>query len=169
MVQAERQNVMSEVELAELKIRCLLLSLHNNITLLVPNTLVAEVIDFRPVDEAAHLPDWVTGMVPWRGRSVPLISFERMIGLSPAGAQQERRYVIFNTLSGNAKIPFIAISTVAIPHLAMVDQKQLDYDSETTQKEPAILAGLRYNSESVIVPNLDAIEKMLAHLGVTAA
>lgn len=160
---------MGEEDIAALKVRCLALTLHHNLALLVPNTMVAEVIDFRPVEDAPHMPDWVSGMLSWRGRNVPLVSFERLLGMESLHRQDDRRYVIFNTLNGNKRVPFTAMAIIGIPHLAMVSQTQLETDDDNAPTEPAVLASLRYDGESVIVPNLDVIERMLEHLGVTAA
>ncbi|MCP6726224.1 chemotaxis protein CheW, partial [Klebsiella pneumoniae] len=44
--------------------------------LLVPRSCVAEVIGFQPPSEMTGAPPWYLGVVPWNGRSVPLVSFE---------------------------------------------------------------------------------------------
>lgn len=169
MIQMVERTVLSEEELALLKVRCLALSLRNNITLLVPNTLVAEVIDTHPVEERTNLPDWVTGMLLWRGRNVPLVSFEQLLGMDSGNNQAARRYVIFNTLNNNQQMPFIAMAVTGVPHLAVVTQAQLEYEAETSETESAVLTRLRYDDESVIVPDLDRLERMLLDSGVISA
>jgi hypothetical protein len=44
----------------------------------------------------------------------------------------------------------------------------LAQSAEPVAQEPAILANLRLQGESVIVPNIDVMEKMLERLGITA-
>lgn len=167
MEQTARGNKITAEEIDELTVRCLVLPLYN-MSLLVPNTLVAEVIDYKPAEAAGHMPEWMIGMLSWRGRNVPVISFERMLGQDTAFRNEERRYVVCNTLSGNPRMPFIAVEIQGIPHLLMVKNEMLERVAENQQHEPAVLDHLRLNEESVIVPNIDVMEKMLEHLGIAA-
>jgi chemosensory pili system protein ChpC len=161
---------MSEEAVAELKLRCFSLTLHRNIELLVPSTLLAEVIDYRNVEKIKNQPAWVTGILSWRGRNVPLISYERMIGHEPEPERggQDRRHVILNTLNSNSRVPFVAMSVEGMPHLSMVDHTQLEY-AEEGEQQPLVLASMRLNGEKVMVPNMDVIEKLLEQLGITTA
>ncbi|MFU8836743.1 MAG: chemotaxis protein CheW [Thiohalomonadaceae bacterium] len=168
MSDANPRSAMSEEALAELKVRCFTLRLHDNMLLLVPNTLVAEVIDYRHVEGVKNQPSWVSGMLSWRGRNVPLISYERMLGHEPGRGGEDRRHVILNTLNGNSRIPFVAMSIEGMPHLSMVDDTQLEY-AEEDEQQPVVLAQMRHNGEWVMVPNLDVIEKLLDQLGITTA
>jgi chemosensory pili system protein ChpC len=136
--------------------------------LLVPNTVVAEVIDYREVEETPNMPEWLPGMISWRGRRVPLISFEKLLGQELAFHSEETRFVICNTLNGNANIPFIALQIEGLPHLSVVSSDMLETEGEAPHYERAIQAYLRLNGESVIVPNIDVLEKMLEHLGISA-
>ncbi len=166
MVEAATSSL-SEEELAELKVRCLSLPLHN-MTLLLPNTVVAEVLDYKEAEGIGHMPQWLLGMLSWRGRSVPLISFERLLGQDQAFRSEETRYVVCNTLTGNSRIPFLALQIEGIPHLSLVSSDMLEVDSEVFPSERAVQVHLRLQGESVIVPNMDVLEKMLEHLGLSA-
>ena len=106
MVDATGQSISAE-ELEEISVRCLMLTLHR-VSMLLPNTLVAEVTDLTEVNTAANMPDWLRGFVSWRGRNVPLISFEVMLGQETVGRLDEGRMVVINTLNDNVKVPFIA-------------------------------------------------------------
>ena len=159
---------LTEAEVAELKVRCLSLPLHN-MTLLVPNTVVAEVLDYKEAESAGHMPPWLLGIVSWRGRNVPVLSFEKLLGQEQAFRSEETRYVVCNTLNGNPHIPFIALQVEGIPHLSMVSNEMLETDSDISQSEPAVQAYLRLDGEGVMVPNIDVIEKMLEHLGISAS
>ena len=162
---AEQQ--LSEEELSEISVRCLELSLHG-INLLLPNTLVAEVTDISTVEPTANSPEWLSGFVSWRGRNVPVVSFEKMMGLDSPGRHDESRMVVLNTLNGNPKVPFIAMEIQALPHLSSVKNEMLEYDENEKQEEPVVLSSLRVEGESVLVPNIDVIERMLEGLGISA-
>lgn len=165
MVRATTSSLTKE-EIAELRVRCLSLPLHN-MTLLLPNTVVAEVLDYREITAAEYTPEWLPGTLVWRGRNVPLVSFEKLLGKQQAPRSDETRYVVCNTLNGNARLPFIALQIEGIPHLKVVTNDDIaNIDSEQQQPERVVQAYLRLQGESVIVPNLDVLEKMLEHLGV---
>jgi chemosensory pili system protein ChpC len=166
MVKSAATTSLSDEELAELKVRCLTLPLHG-MTLMLPNTVVAEVVDYREPEKAGQMPEWMLGMLPWRGRSVPLVAFEKLLGQEQAMRSEETRFIVCNTLGGNGRIPFIAMQVEGIPHLVQVDNSMLEMDNDIEQAEPAVQAYLRLQGESVIVPNIDVIEKMLEHLGIT--
>lgn len=168
MHEATGQSGWDNAQNAALKVRCLRLSVYRELTLLVPNTMVAEVVDVCPIDVVRQLPDWVGGILSWRGRHVPLVLLERLLGRGSAIPAERRRYVIFNTLRQDSRLPFIAIAITEMPQLLMAEQDKLEYDYEKTAQEPAILAYLQYQGEPVMVPNLDEIERMLSHLGITA-
>ena len=124
MEQSAKGISLNQAELDELAVRCLVLALHE-MSLLLPNTMVAEVIDYKPAEATGHMPAWMIGMLSWRGRNVPVISFERLLGRDIARHNRERRYVVCNTLSGNPRVPFVALEVQGIPHLTMVRNDML--------------------------------------------
>lgn len=159
--------MLTDEELAALTVHSFTLPL-NNMTLLLPSSVVAEVLDYREVASLAHMPDWLLGMLPWRGQNVPLFCFERLLGKESTGHTARTRYVVCNTLNGSSRVPFIAIQVDGMPHLHVVTNSTLSKDSQATVNEPVVQAYLRLQGESVIVPNLDVMEKMLERLGISA-
>lgn len=158
---------LSEEELAELRVRCLTLNLHG-VEMLLPNTLVAEVTETTEVSTAANAPDWLNGFVSWRGRNVPLVSFEQLLGVDTTGHHDTGHMVVLNTLNNNPQIPFIAIEIQGLPRLSLLQHGVVEYDENKKNAEPVVLSSLRIEGESVIVPNIDVIERMLEGLGISA-
>jgi chemosensory pili system protein ChpC len=154
----------NEEALSALGVRCLTVRLHG-MNLLLPNTLVAEVTQSASVTAAGNSPDWLAGLVSWRGRNVPLVSFEQLLGREARQRHDESRMVILNTLNGNPSIPFVAVEIQGMPHLSLLKHGRLEYD-EKKSSEPVVLASLLLDGESVVVPNLDVIERMLGNLGL---
>lgn len=162
----ETSPTLTDEEIAELRVRAFTLPL-NNMTLLLPSTVVAEVLDYREAELAGHMPEWFLGMLLWRGRHVPLFRFEKLIGREPAKRTQGTRHIVCNTLNGSDLIPFIAIEIDGMPQLHMITQGMLTLNTEATDDEPVVQAQLRLDGESVIVPDLDVMENMLQHLGIS--
>lgn len=159
--------VMTDDELAEVRVRSFILPL-NNMSLLVPSTVIAEVLDYKEIEPSGHMPEWLVGMLSWRGRNVPMLCFEKLLGQEPAGRRGGTRYVVCNTLNGSSRIPFIALQIEGLPQLRMVTHEMLTADNEAVQTEPAVKANLRLQGEKVILPDLDVMEKMLEDLGISA-
>lgn len=156
-----------EEELAEITVRCLTLNLHG-MNLVLPNTLVAEVTELPTVTAAANTPGWLSGFISWRGRNVPLISYERLLGQGETTRSEETRMVVLNTLNANPRVPFIAMEIQSLPRLSLLKHGMLEYEETEKKTEPVILARMRVEDESVVVPNIDAIERMLVNLGFSA-
>lgn len=161
------ESQLSEEEMADISVRCLTMGLHG-MALILPNTLVAEVTDTTSVTPAANTPDWLEGFVTWRGRNVPLVSYEKMLGRDTLGRHDESRMVVLNTLNSNPRVPFIALEIIGLPHLSLLKGEMVDYDNNEQEGEPVILTHLRVEGESAIVPNIDTIERMLENLGISA-
>ena len=161
------EQAMSEEELADLSVRCLTLDLHG-LKLLLPNTLVAEVTETIEVKPAGNTPDWLSGFVTWRGRNIPVIVFEELLGMETAGRHDDSRMVVLNTLNNNPRVPFIAMEIQGLPHLSLLKHGMLEYDENANTDERVILTAMRIDGESLLVPNLDAIERMLEGLGISA-
>ena len=166
MVNATTQS-MSEEELAEVSVRCLTLALHGT-NLLLPNTMVAEVIEKATVEVAANTPKWLSGFISWRGRHIPLISYEQLLGGATSGRNSESRMVVLNTLSSSKGVSFIAMEVQGLPHLSLLKHGMLEYDENNNKGEPVVLARMVIDGESAIVPNIEAIERMLVNLGISA-
>ncbi len=163
---AEQQ--LSDEELDELSVRCLSLQL-DGLQLLLPNTMVAEVTESQAVKPAANTPDWLRGFISWRGKSVAVISYEQLLGLDSITMRHpERRMVVLNTLNNNPRIPFVAMEIGGMPHLLQLKHGMLEYYDNGKLAEPVILTALQLEGEAFVVPNLDAIERMLESLGITS-
>ncbi|HEA25842.1 MAG TPA: chemotaxis protein CheW [Ectothiorhodospiraceae bacterium] len=152
-------------------VRCLLLP-QKNTTLLLPNTAVAEVTDYTPPETTQHSPDWLLGILSWRGRNIPLIAFENLFG-EPSVQEKPRQVAVLNNMSGNPDLPFIAITISSIPRLIHVDNSSVDYiegdageDKDEESGHEAILARMNVAGEFVVLPNIEFIEDRVIQLGI---
>jgi chemosensory pili system protein ChpC len=134
------------------------------IHLLVPNIAVAEVVAYREPMPMPNAAPWMAGMVQWRGLQIPLLTFEVFAGLASAPPAQARRLVIFNTLRGNAKLPFIAVASQGIPRSVRVSQGSVQQAAPAA--EPGLACRLGVGEVSLAIPDIDAMEDALAQGGV---
>ncbi len=150
------------VATSEAKVRCLLVPL-NKITLIVPNAAVAEVTGYEEPLPTPHAPRWLLGMMLWRGRTIPLISFERMVGHEAHDSHS--RVVVLNTLSGRPELPFVGVSTLGIPRLAQITGDMVS-EAARDQSTAVVACRVEVDGETAVIPDVDIIEKMLLHLGL---
>lgn len=146
-------------------VRCLILRLQG-MTLLLPNTVIAEVTESQKPDIVENAPDWFQGFLSWRGRTIPRVSLEQLLNLGEVLHTSAERMVILNTLNGNSRLPFVAMPIQGLPRALTIKGEMLEYDESSTENESAIKATILLEGESVVIPNLDAIEGMLENLGV---
>jgi chemosensory pili system protein ChpC len=150
---------------ADLTVRSLIIPLSGTV-LLLPNTAVAEVADYKTPQEVADAPAWLLGMMLWRGRSLPLLAIEPLLGHSAGVGGVHARAVVCNTLNGNAVLPFVAILSQGIPRLQELKPDMVETVEPGEQDTAVVAARMRLAGIEAVIPDLDALERQLLQLGV---
>jgi chemosensory pili system protein ChpC len=146
------------MEKTEQSIRCLSLPLENT-DLLVPGSVVAEVIPYlshTPIDQDTP---WMLGRIPWRGLALPLVSFEVAANLSKRPAIG-RRVAVFNTIGGNPALPFYALFIQAVPRLIQLDRHNLKEIHGDTGS-PLLRSLAEYAGNRIAIPELERLERQV--------
>jgi len=144
---------------AEKEIRCVLIPL-TEFWLLLPNAAVAEVISFSPYEKQDNQIDWMLGTIDWREQKVPLVSFEGLLDIPIQQVTERTKIVVLNTLNGNTKLPYIALSSQSIPRLIKVSSETLKVmPGASKMKKSAVAEWTRVNDYLSFIPNLDYLEK----------
>lgn len=125
--------------------------------LLVPNVAVAEIVPFTAPVPVPGKQAWNLGNIMWRGVKIPIISVVQLRG-EDEDIPMEARIAVFNGISG--KIPFYGVICHGIPRLVRVRAPDIEpVDGAYTPVDDAFVA---VNGELAIIPNLDALEAMIA-------
>jgi len=133
--------------------------------IILPNAAVAEVISYvAPKGATSEMPEWFIGEIVWRDVTIPVISFDCALGITPELPGRQSRIAIFNTLNGSSTIPFIGIITKAIPRLVRIKASNIVENSEKIQASSLILYNVILDEELGIIPNLDCLEEMVAEI-----
>ena len=131
--------------------------------LLLPNAAVSEVVDYHESkQESDDAPEWLMGMTKWRGESVPLISFDALVGSPTVEIESRARIAICNTLNGNARIPFIAILLTSMPYLIRVSEEVVIPLQEKADLGKVVAQQVEINKEKAWIPDLDVLEKTVS-------
>jgi len=137
-------------------LHCLLIPLQE-VKILLPNTAVAEVIAYVSPEPVENAPDWLLGNIIWRDEKVPLLCFELLVGKQERSVQ---RIAVLNTLNGNPDLPYMALAIQGIPQLRLIQEAGIVV-TETDSKTDAVAASIDFAGESVLIPDLDALEQKL--------
>ncbi len=151
--------------LAGLTVRTLIVPLSGT-SLVLPNTAVAEVSDYKTPQSIAEAPSWLLGMMLWRGRSIPLLAFEPLLGSAAGVGGVHARAVVCNTLNGNPLLPFLAFLSQSIPRLQELKSESIEAVDADGQDVAAVAGRLLIAGREAVIPDLDALERQLLQLGV---
>ncbi len=140
-------------------INCLILPLQGQ-QLLVPQVNMAEMINFTELERPERAAPWFLGSIPWRGLTVPVVSYEVLNGHTlPADCS---RVAIMNSLS-TEEGGYYALVLQGQPRPAKVKLNELEDLLEAKDRlGPMDSLAVRWGGEMIIIPELDALEKVLA-------
>lgn len=139
--------------------------------LLMPNATIAEVLSYadpEPVGESA--PAWLLGRLRWRGWQVPLVAFGTLAGVAEERAALGSKVIVLKALAGTSRTPYFAILTQGFPRLVTVSRQALaveDHDAATMPR--GVQARVRLNEDPALLPDLEAIEALIADAVAQAA
>jgi len=131
--------------------------------LLVPRACVAEVTGLQALQEMPGAPPWYLGVVPWNGRSIPVVSFEGACGrrIPPVGGRT--RIVVFVCLGQKLPVGHFGVLTQGFPQLVRVSPEVIQADdSRVFPERTPVLCQVRMVNELPLVPDLERLEEMIA-------
>ncbi len=139
-------------------IRCLLMPLQGR-KLLLPSVTVAEVLPVAQVRVLEGLPRGGIGVVEWRFTTVPLISFEAVVGEPSPQPGGSSRVAILHTLSRDGAVDFYALLLQGIPHLIQVRESELTLLQSKAGSE-AVAARVEVQGQLATIPVLERLEEL---------
>ena len=143
----------------KLEVRGVLLATQSG-QLLLPNASVSEVVGYRdPGGAPEGAPAWLLGVMQWHQATVPLVSFDTLLGLPGGDVSHRARIAICNTLGGNPERPYIGILLRTIPHLIRVIEELIAPLGEPGDMGPMVLRQVRISGQEAWIPDLDALEQ----------
>lgn len=138
-------------------------------TLVLPNTCIAEVITLQTIEPIKKSADWLLGMASWRGIHIPVISFEKANGVTADEHTKNTRIAVLNSLSNDDEISFYGVVAQGIPKLLTIEKAEINAIKKPELKLPIAQQQAMISDVAVVIPNQEKIEKMLKKEGVKAA
>jgi chemosensory pili system protein ChpC len=143
------------------EVRSVLIPL-NELQLLLPNAVIAEVIGYQqPEPPEGEKPDWYVGSYVWRGVIIPVVSFEGMLGERVIMPGHRGRIMVMNTLGQDQKLTHIGLLVQAIPSLVRVGANNVVPVSPEDELDPLIKQQVELDLNPAMIPDLDEIERQV--------
>jgi chemosensory pili system protein ChpC len=143
------------------EIYCQLIPLRQ-LRLLVPRTVVAEVIRYAPPERSQGLPGWLRGFLPWNALRVPVVSFEDLCGRDSGQPGGRTRVAILNAISGRLDSGYYGVLTEGFPQLVRVNREVIRLDErQAWPAEGPVLCQIRMINEYPLIPDLERLEELL--------
>jgi chemosensory pili system protein ChpC len=127
--------------------------------MLIPSVSVAEVSNYKVLDEVNGSPDWMLGTISWRGETVPVISVEVLCGDRVPVNLVYSRLMIINSIRPDSAIRFYAIVAAGLPRLVQFDDSTVRGMEVSTLE--AIQCRVSVGRETAFIPDLDYIQELL--------
>ncbi|MBK8971734.1 MAG: chemotaxis protein CheW [Hahellaceae bacterium] len=141
-------------------VSCLLIPVQSGRQLLVPNTCIAEIVDYQTPEQSNSPTPWFLGFIRWRGLRLPLISYEAANESATPGLSRNARIAVTNSVGPNARsVPFIAFLTTGLPRLAKVFKEEL-VEATDIETGKADAMAVTINGESAIIPRFETMEAL---------
>lgn len=127
--------------------------------LLVPSALIAEVVNVAPLQPMPLSEPWLLGLMNWRSRPVPVVSFDMLLGGDIPQPGPRAKIVIFYPLEGRQPWDFFGVITTAEPqprtfHDSAALSQTLDNSS------PYFAVTLQLDKTVAGIPNLQALRSL---------
>lgn len=123
--------------------------------LIVPDVAVAELIGYRPGLPVASPAPWDLGDIAWRGRHLPLVSFEAACG-QPVPRGEKVRIAVMHGVG--PQLPFFALLMQGIPRTFRADSQLSYIDVPLGSLE---LAAVLVGNDVARVPDLDGLAEVI--------
>ncbi len=143
-------------------IHCMLAPTEEDI-LLLPTSVLAEVVDFQqpsPMDDA---PPWLIGQIEWDERQVPVFSFFALINGGDLGEISSRsKIMIIKSLTESGRVPYLGILLSDLPSMTVVKEFDLEQTGDD-RKSLGVFSRIRLEDQDAIVPDLDRLTHLITH------
>lgn len=128
--------------------------------LLVPSATVAEVVNVGEIVPVPLSPAWLLGAVPWRTLSVPVVSFEVLMGGTASAPAPGSKVVILYPLNGRRDWEFYGVLSHSEPRPQTVDPARgIAATNAELPDTSCIAAGLKLGGRLLVIPDLDTLKK----------
>lgn len=151
---------------------CLLLSSGSR-NFLFPSAAIAEIIPYEQPQVLADIPEWLIGILSWRGIPVPLTRIERMAsplawntreGFKKENVQKCHIAIVNRvqkTINHSVAYPFFAMIVTGTPKLYRITPESMAVVDPVFEKDPHYLLEGTIQNDRMFIPDLVSLWEMI--------
>jgi len=143
-------------------IHCMLAPTEGDI-LLLPTSVLAEVVDFQQPSPMVDAPSWLIGQIEWEKRQVPVFSFYALInGGDPGDISSRSKIMVIKSLSGSGRVPYLGVLLSDLPRMTQVKEFDLEQTGDKS-KSLGVFSRIKLEDQDAIIPDLDRLTHLITH------
>ena len=136
-------------------VRCLLVPLAGE-SMLLPNSVVAEVANWAEPEPFRTAPVWLHGEMSWNDWKVPVVSYST---LAQEGVDDRvgagTRILILRTLKEGSTLPYIGVVIQGLPRIVTVTRDGLSNAGDGATEH--VFKTVEVDEQLALIPDLDAL------------
>jgi len=143
-------------------IHCMMIPTNRD-TLLLPTSVMAEVLDYQKPAPINASPPWLLGQVEWENRQVPIFSFGDLInGTEAAEVSRRSKIMILKSLTDSGRVPYLGLLLSDLPRpVKVLETDMLETGDE--KKSLGVFSRITFEEEAAIIPDLDRLTHLVTH------
>ena len=146
--------------MASEEIRCIVAPLTYG-HVLVPNIVVAELMDFTMPETLRRAPDWILGELVWNGWQVPVISFEHLISDGAANTVTSKaRILVIKTLGESIQVNYIGLIIQGLPRLKKITADNL-LENLADELPEGVFSEVSIDDLEAMIPELSSLTQLV--------
>jgi chemosensory pili system protein ChpC len=132
-------------------------------TLLLPTSVLAEVVDYEQPSPMAEAPPWLIGQIEWEKRQVPVFSFFALInGGDPGEVSSRSKIMVIKSLSESGRVPYLGVLLSDLPRMTTIEESDIEQTGDKN-KSLGVFRRIRLEEQDAIVPDLDRLTHLITH------
>lgn len=129
--------------------------------ILLPNSVVAEILEYSSPKPFKKAPRWLLGELEWHGWQVPVVSFLQMINTRTQDAVTKKsRILIIKTLGESTQLNYIGLLIQGLPRIKTVTAETLIED-KAGAKSRTVFSRVTVDEIPAFIPEISALTSMV--------
>ena len=129
--------------------------------ILLPNSVVAEILEYSTPEPFKKAPPWLLGEMAWHGWQVPVVSFLKLINKrSQDSVTKKSRILIIKTLGESTQLNYIGLVIQGLPKIKAVSAETL-IETKLDVKSRVIFSEVTVDETPAFIPEIAVLTQLV--------
>lgn len=129
-------------------------------SLVVPGSVVAEVVEYSDPFPFRNAPEWLPGEVAWNGWKIPLVNMALLAGTDPHAVLSPRhRFLVLKTLSDATSVLHVAVIISGLPRLQKLTRGTLEETGAAVTT--GVFSHVMLGEQAGVIPDLGGLARAI--------